>query len=560
LLPPDLVRTRLPSPPALPQSRGRDPEIDPPWKYPQAALAAAVLRVLMARAEGNALFRRRPDGDPSPNSDSPYRATAFWPVEQHDGYTLYPFLRYRYGESLQPCDSALSFAHGERFAGEAWRCIGNLEIGELIVDDDLPSLEDCGNDRATWHAQWIAKRVPESIAYRMGHGSRYAEQVRSLACIGVRSSYGPIVFVIDSVRKNAFAEQYLTDRAKKLTDQQPNNRLKVLLRCVLRSRVTGHKDYWMWLSEQAARRRTRLSILLGVFTGLVGLLRFLPTSFKQGVEAAVATSAFAFLPSVTLGLSALVLLILSAIGMMPQEDDLAGNRDIRKRSELYMRRWSAAWLTWVTSIALSAVAAAVQASHLGKHGFPYLASNVLAALFAIFSAYWILGTYFCIDRFMRSRSGRTPVDIPGQVTTAFVGIGILAAVLNAWPAAAPLGQCLVAVMSAVSLCLLVGRLDSRLVGAPGIVIAALYAGAILHGLCAFASEPIASLLCGLRLPLDVLLFSVVLWTVQGRALERYLTYVTEVASNVPRTSYSDVFIGAAAGAANRDSFRPAPLE
>ena len=163
-----------------------------------------------------------------------------------------------------------------------------------------------------------------------------------------------------------------------------------------------------------------------------------------------------------------------------------------------------------------------------------------AIAFQVAAAYSVLAAYFAIDRFTREPGQQAPMDVHpvAKGVVAVIAIVSIALVLleaaRPHPLLVPVSHCLSSILTSLSLCLLVGRLDSRLIGASGKIVSLLYAGALAHAACGLARPGVVEWIHFLRLPLDVLLLIVVLWSIEGRALERYLNHVAEVAGMVPR--------------------------
>jgi hypothetical protein len=181
------------------------------------------------------------------------------------------------------------------------------------------------------------------------------------------------------------------------------------------------------------------------------------------------------------------------------------------------------------------------------------------------AAFRLFACYVCFTRFaapgepvaqQEAAAQVGPLIILACVAVGF--IGVIDSPLRVFPAG---------VLLAVGFCLLIGRLDSRLIGTPPYLVTALYMNAVLYPLscvlCMLQSmassathapdskaNPEIDLLTahlsnatmGARLlcvPLTIMLFVVVRWIVQGRALERYLLNVERLARVVPRRTFME---------------------
>jgi hypothetical protein len=513
--------------PQRPPPPKRPTSIDPPWKYPQASIAMDLLAFVMGSDE-RGVFKPRPD-DGAPEPDVAYRATVFWTakVEGDTEPRLYPFLRARLGGAVKECTSAIYFRKGEAFAGKAWNEL------EPLHTPPLPTLAaDCHGDELVWRRAWQELGVPERITEAMGLDSAYATKVAALACVGVKSAYGPIVLCIDSVRPDAFDNKWLRPFASGIYGNVGN------LLVVIQKRVRGHRDFWAWILKEYKQWR----VPIGLAPGLSWL--------GSGTIAAVARadSPVAFVQSyfVHYWRWASLATVLGLGLFLPQQRHASGPQVNTGRLATFARRWRNAWLFIVLA---QAAAALTTLSVLDeKRLLP-----VIGALATLVAASNVLGCYFCLTRFA---SPDLPIDeliaVPTGVLMLIIVLGLIAVAFCSNPF---LVDCPASILLAVALGLLAGRLDSRLIGTPGIVTAALYLNAVLRPVCCilasageflYPGQPDRALPIGVwsnlaRMPLDVLMFIVVLWSVNGRAIERYLTNIERVALAVPRQTFGEAW-------------------
>lgn len=175
-----------------------------------------------------------------------------------------------------------------------------------------------------------------------------------------------------------------------------------------------------------------------------------------------------------------------------------------------------------------------------------------------FAAFSVFGCYAALTKFALPRSSQEQQEQANQVSPLVMIACAIVAIVGFVPNT-QLTLCPSGLLLTISLCFLVGRLDSRLVGTPPYLVTALYLNALLYPLScvlpiidsslAAAAPPTtmtvplahhvgAAMMTRLvSIPLTVVLFVVVLWTVQGRALERYLLNVERVARGVPRRGF-----------------------
>jgi hypothetical protein len=523
--------------------------IDPPGKYPQAALALDLLSFVMAGG-ARALFRGRAEGSKE-DWDIPYRATVFWPVRASEGgeERLYPFLRARFGEVPRECKSPLYFLRREIFAGAAW-----ATINDLIVRENLPALADCGNDYDTWRRRWLDDvKVDERIINMMGRETGYATRVRSLACVGMQTSYGPIVLCIDSVRQGAFETRWLTEHAVRRYEK-----LSKILGEVVPDRVTRHRDFWTWAVQELRRWRLVLLSALGVMswlkfaTDVLGVSS-LPAQLGRMLPALGSMGAMSW--AVTYAL---------LLALLPTQQDIPPASPLAVKVTLFVRWWRGVWLF----SCLAHVAAALREFEAIRTTAVGALLSVAAPILLLIASCLVLACCsglggFVLQRMhLGERSEEAPQSMslgtPLHVLALVIILGIVSLIASIGEYAKWFGggawlECLRAcpaiIMYSVALCLLVGRIGSRLMGTPTLVSAFLYLNAILWPLSnvfgtakgsvgARIATGIITTSCLLS---HVLLFVVVLWAIQGRGIERYLRSIEDIAWRVPWRSLKDAW-------------------
>jgi hypothetical protein len=532
------------------------------YSYPQSALAIRMLRALMASRGAPALLRGRIHDEDASDRDVPYRATAFWQKEP-DGDRIYPFLRCDYGELEIESGSELSFARNELFAGQAWAMLdGPQPIGSMCTESHISNYKDCDGDLQKWQDGWRQLKVSEEILLKMGNTTGYAARVRSLVCLAVKTVYGDIVFCVESVRHDGFSEHMLlssaVEHAKQATarrrsDQTAETTLQdpfeICCRSLLYAHVIDHQDFWTWRNETAG------PVWRAVGTALVGQLlvvaKFVWDQIVKPVE--LANDLLARLmktPQLIISVSLAVLVLIVGFGLLPDPTDISKHADerVRSRLELFVSQLFHAYVLACCFLVFTLWHGMCAE---GDHLIPVL--RCLAILASLGSSYSALAAFFSIARAGASPLGVT-TRVPRYASVAMMAIAIVA-VAGVFESApnhdgyiSAIGRCMVAGAAGLSLCLLVSRLDSRLVGVPGILVAGLYLDALAHTVgcllftVATTTEPTNPTLLvpllmasGMRLALDVLLFTVVLWALQGRAFERYLSFLAELAPQVPRS-------------------------
>jgi phosphoserine phosphatase len=547
----DFERGQRPSdvPPATPSSPVPPPMrpdgIDPPWRDARAAIARDILELLMASGK-RAIFKRRLDGGQL-TLETPYRATAFWPVPGGGQERLYPFLRAEFGSHVVECTSNVYFTAGEAFAGLAWQ-----EIGQPIVKMGLTPLGTGPDAMAKWRKGLEAEGVPSRITRLIGKDTGYSTRVRSLACVGVQSPYGPIVFCIDSVRDDAFAPSSFTgpgDRTYRRSDDEwaINN----LLGRAIPERVVHQRDFSVW-ARQNCKRLSAIVVGLCAIVALLAHALNLADAVSSAPWVVAAKQLVAARPQSIASWSCVAVFCLLALGFIPYRYRTAGYSQNAERIVGFVQRWTIVWV--LTSLTYIAKAVSNQdAAH-----WTFIASGLLS----LGTSCYVLGCYFCLIRFSQDEAETSAL----VVVPPWVGAPLLALAGQVlfYQDVPFVRDCVPAIALSLSLGLLAGRLDSRLIGLPNILVATMYLNVILLPLSSAlscldnltagkmaiptsTSAAMASTLhdgvritlasVGLaRLPLELLLFVSVLWCVRGRALERYLTYIEQVATSAPRSN------------------------
>lgn len=498
----------------------RDPD-----QFRQATIARDILTFLMAE---------RTCFQPGPQQDRPYRATAFWPTKIEGKEYLYPFLRAEYGQKARTCNSEVSFQRGDMVAGEAWETLAP------VIKRGLPTLADCNNDRAEWMRRWndqpigIPQRITRQMSRRLDD---YSSKVRAVACFGVDTEVGVLVFCIDSVLADAFLPEHLGDGFDDLTD---------IFKAV-EGRTCRHRSFWTWVFEEF-----QMSVLISMGASLLPALGVLvAATVKLLAGWAGKQSAGPLLQSILgvlawlsnaqwmwASLAAFAVLLLAVVGLLPTTalsgDDVVAKvpRPAQARITSFSHRLQAAWGLLLLSLACLA------ATKLGSGNL----MAGLARLAHLGSSFCVLSAYFCIDRFGREGAGRTNVPLAAKVVFGIAGVLVAADLVITTDAYSTFVGYVAGTFVGTAWALLIGRIDSRYIGAPGNVVAALYLGSALHVCVASAplgAAAVSSALLVCRLPLDLLFFTVIAWLVRGLALDRYLQHMLAIERAVPRATFRD---------------------
>jgi hypothetical protein len=509
---------------------GRPREAQPASSYPQYSVAMDLVETFMAQ-DHRALFRARHPDDP-PHA-APYRATVFWPVRLENGKErLYPFMRARFGGTVSECDSSLYFRRksGEQYAGTAW-----FSLDRAIRDLNLPTLQDCGDDE-TWREAWHRGGVPRRITQAMAtHEKAYLTRVRSLVCIGTETPYGPIVLCIESVRKDGFADEHLTDYAKRRYGD-----VGVMLTDIPR-RVSDRSDFWTWIVNEVAS----FAFWITAATSIPVLGWLLKTLF----DSVHLKAAWAYLPL------AHPLALLLALGLMPHNHREGEDSPSERRITKFIERWRYAW----TCLLFSQLGLSLRAFPKFSARLPEPMLQFLVPFTVTGAAYFIFGSYLCLTRFPKDPKKTQFTDVEqATAVPSSVYVFAIAMFLVSFCKVPLLWVCPASIALGVALCLLAGRFDSYLIGTPKRLVSLLYLGALLYPLsCMLASlhqfaasdpklddlaamiQPALEFTYVISLPLTAVLFAVVCWSVRGRVLERYFANIERVGTAAPRGTLRD---------------------
>lgn len=484
------------------------------------SIALSLLDFVMAVGD-NAIFEAHHSSD-SEEGEPPYRATVFWPVRVGSEERLYPMVRARYGGNSRKCQSPLYFLKSETepYAGAAW-----FWLGRALTEVKLPALGP-GGTLDSWRQKWQSHGVPQRIAQVMGgRPQSYLTKVRSIACIGFDTTYGNMVLCIESTRPFGFVEDCLTPRAKSAYDT-----VNKLLETHVVDRVRDHSDFWTWG-------------LNTIWPWVTAVTAILPNAWSLYVKGETGNAGrwFArlapFVPMATLAFAGL--------GFFPVRKVASESSHFEERLQMFVTRWQHFWLFVTASYLCIGLR---QTAEIARQ-LPERLWNVGIAIFLLAAVDSLFGCYACLTRFShngRGNVGNVPHVRPyGRLLVLALGLPLLLSehVVFTSPAG---------IAFAVALCLLVGRLDSPLIGTPPAVIAGLYLNAVLVPLSCFLSfaasnaeiqkifphvELVTSISRGLSVVLTVALFITVGWLIQGRAIERYLFNLEPVSLAVPRRTF-----------------------
>ena len=520
----------------------RPAQIDRPQReYPQYAIALSVLDFLMAEGS-RAIFKRRHDAENRSVEESPYRATVFWPVRVGDHDRLYPFVRARLGGVPVPSEAPIYFLkdEAEAFAGAAWAILGTP-----IRSTVLPPRTVLGD--TAWRAAWHELGVPLRVSQQMGHNPHsYIRKVRSIACIGAQTIYGPIVVVVESTRASGFDGKYLTDYAL-----QKFGKVGVALKQIP-EQVGGHADFWTWSLRLGRGWRAPVAAVVALL-GVVGpLIRdFWGTLGKR--EPLVALYTPWVLP---------VCFVLLAFGFVPNMRPTDTAAAVSPRVEAFLRRWKRVWLLLTIAHVVIGMLT-LQHGLLAEWLVPRARAQGLlqgaAALSVLGAAYYTFSCYLCLVHATDSSEREYPMEGGPPSNTPIVALLIVVFFGSLIFGNSLTMALLCGVVFSVAACLLAGRLDSRLMGTPGVLVAALYLYAVTFPIsyCAWChkegnviarlagagghADAIAGAMSVCSVPLVAGLFAVVAWLIHGRTLERYLLNIERVALLVPRRSLRSVW-------------------
>jgi hypothetical protein len=316
---------------------------------------------------------------------------------------------------------------------------------------------------------------------------------------------------------------------------------------LLRATVVGHVDFWTWLKQMNPGRAT--VVTTGVAAVASVGLELAKYIVGEGRTTALSLGRL-FVNhgvSIALTLAWLVPLMMVFFGLLPSYEESARSNsqpDIvkprRERLSLFTRRWAMAVWFGIVSLAVLTVSAWFEIDRRTVDICKLL--KVIATILQAAAAYSFLATFYAIARCSRDISGEVSTFVPERanamiLVTAFAAFVLVLLDNLGVPYALSAGHCLISALTSITLCLLVGRLDSELIGVPGTVMSFLYLDAVAHAVCAFADPQTLAVVLLVRLPLDVLLMAVVKWAIEGRALERYLTYAAEVAGLAPQSPH-----------------------
>jgi hypothetical protein len=517
-----------------PKYSPRPADIDPPSKDQRYSIAISLLEYVMAANE-KAVFNGRHQNDHS--GVSPYRATIFWPVKAADKKErLYPFLRAHFGGAPRDCASPHYFfkSESEHYAGAAW-----FYHGTPLIDFNLPTLIDGDENAETWRTAWCKRGVPERIANGIGEAvGSYLKRVRSVACISAETAYGPLVLAIESTRENGFTEDCLTAHAR--------NRYKNVgqLLAHLPSRVKDHRDFWTWALGRFGRWRalaTLLSALPGASLVLNNWFRFA----APNLAAWVSVYSRLLLPAT---------LLILGFRSLPDKKYCWHPPSAGARIDRFISHWQHVWIFLLvghTSVAVRLIPNLISNVPVGR-----IALELVASGFLLLAARSMFGCYLCLTHFPQPTDDSTGIEQAPSIPTSVNAIVFLLGGLSVFNDT-PLRTCPAAAMLGVILCMLTGRLDSRIMGTPISLVVGLYIAALMYPIgCVFAQgaapgdvqkenlaivDVVVNIVNVSAVPLTVILFAVVTWLIHGRAIERYLLNLEKLTSMVPRRTLSEAW-------------------
>jgi hypothetical protein len=481
------------------------------------SIALSLLDFVMADRD-KAIFEAHHATDTDENQP-PYRATVFWPVLVAAEERLYPMVRASYGASARRCHSPLYFLKSdtEQYAGAAW-----FWLGRALMEANLPALGHDGN-LDVWRDKWQSRGVPKRIAAVMGGRSQsYLTHVRSIACIGFDTTYGNMVLCIESTRPMGFAKACLTSRGGEGT-------VPKLLEINVVDRVRDHSDFWTWVLNTTW---PWVTAAVTIASGAGWLHEKGVTDGAQHWLVVVAP----FIPPATLAVVGLA--------FFPVQKVAAESSHFEERLQRFCSHWQHFWLLVIASYLWVSLRVGREiTSELEERLW-----NVAITVVLLFAVDSLFGCYACLTRFShdeRASAGKVPHVRPyGRFLVFALGLPLISSQIVS---TIPPG--IAGIALAVALCLLVGRLDSPLIGTPATVIAGLYLNAVLMPLSCFLScaansqkvkavipyvELATTISRGLSVVLTVALFITVGWLIQGRAFERYLFNLEPVSLAVPR--------------------------
>lgn len=569
------------------------PRIDP-WDDPRASLAANALRALMTPNTQITpewpLAGAAPDAAADISSHIPsYRARAYWPLPVSGEQLLYPMLEMFFGGAVLPCDSRIFFKRDEPILGRAWASLSNDDDDRrpspVSMTKPMRTQRTCGSN-ALWREALVDDGTPARIAQEAGYASGYSAHVALLACVAFPTAFGPLVISVETIREDGFGD----------TGAEQQRFLGQKLIDVAGTRIVGQVDFWTWVVT-----RVRSLFWLGVAGGVIEgvgsfvlgraapqVVRWFNTVGSAGrpsrapavdpsrfvADCVAATTAVRTLlthHAATLGhrgdlalvemdslcteasaaarardviyfvLHGLMLLLLlffrptPADVLTPQPFD-APARDAAKQVSLLVKYWREATNLFCALYLILAFAAGLRDTPTG----PWLMGA--ASALNLYSTGRLLRVYFCLTRSIGRKFEGVP-DAANVVENGLYGLTFLAVMshlagaseaahgLATWSAG------LIGLYSGVVLGLLVGRLNSPILGTPGIVIACLYIYVVMQPLYPFLLDP------GYVLPLNltaaalkILLFLVMMWVVSGNAAFRYLLFTGQPERPAPRVT------------------------
>lgn len=465
-----------------------------PLDDPRAAISIDILRQLMRRGT-HAMFKDRQKGESPP--DSLYRATAFWDVRDQ----LFPMLRMRFGGEPHVCSSQLYFCKGEAFVGIPW-----ASPDKRVMEIRLPTLAACGGDEPTWRASWqrlygVQPHIASAVEGRTNH---YLQHVQSIACFGVRTLYGDILFCVDSVREDAFSNAFLTDDAL----QSVTNFSGLLTH--LQHRASTQIDFWNWTLYKFTR--SALVPLLWLVIALAGgwarpHLQSLCERIWRDAEYRSIAVLDRYVPQLATTLAAQILL-LCLIGFQRPKAEVTLQRQVKYWVLQFYRFWMLAFGVGLASTTLLALQ---QWAPDGRELFGWLRISLRCiGLLALCACYQALGP--------RRGAQTSMASIPRWSVVIFTLAAIDVWLTGAQAFTGPLIGCAYALAMAI----LAGRLQNRLLATPISLIALIQLGAMAEVL---SLEQLRGVDLVLQFPASMALFCTTYWAMHSGALERYLERV-----------------------------------
>lgn len=375
----------------------------------------------------------------------------------------------------------------------------------------VETLAACGNDKKRWRESWASAFGSQPLTESLLSPTDYRAHVCESAWVEFQGGPDTFLLALESTVKDIFSSAPPKREFEKIAG-------RVQAFVTASCSVVGTARKFQPLRAWAKQKWRRVALLSGAgslasaATALVTKFGFLPTWKSESVAEAAAV------------LLNLFVLVIALVWIVPDPAEVpkSRTRDEKLAKALYfrLRLLCVAWVGFYLTLLVRAVLS------IGKDDRLRLGLDSIGSLLSFVAAASALACYFALaDRKMSNKVYAVAIAVFG---IAAAGV---AAELTGHSTLADGFRAFVGIGEGVALALLVGRIDSRLFGTPGLVSGALFAYAVMQGLhpeIFHKGEWLLVVALVLAAPLKALLFLFMKWAHESGAFGYYFATVGKV--------------------------------